>query len=631
MTQTTEGDAPPRFPRLRRIMKPRRGISNTEKSAAAILLLATVAALVWANWPTGLGYDAFWESSVELRVGSMILQLDFRQIVNEGLMTLYFFVVGLEVKREFTLGELSSFSRAIVPVLAALSGLAVPAAVFLLFNPTGESAAAWGVVISSDTAFLIGALAIVGPRFPGHLRTFLLALAVVDDVGALAVIALFYTDHLEVVPLLVAAAGLGVVALLRYLRVGQEQAYVVSSFVVWGALFASGVQPTLAGVAIALMIPVYAPRRSDVERAAQLGRVFRQSPTPDYARAASRELNRAVSVNDRLQGLYSPYTSFIILPLFALANAGVVLDARTISAAVTSPLTIGIVCGLVIGKFVGITAITALVRRLGLGNLAPGLTIGRVAGGAALSGIGFTISLFLINLAIDDPLQQDEARVGVLAASAIAFLLGWVIFRVVDRLQPPSHLSLVLARPIDPERDHIRGPVDAPLSIVEYGDFECPFCSRATGSVDEVIAHYGDELRYVWRHLPLTRYHPHAVPAARASEAAAMQGRFFEYGRVLFANQDHLDAEDLIGYAREIGLDVDRFEKDARSPYVINRVKDDAMDTEVMDVHATPTFFVNGKRHTGHWDAATLIRAVNATRNTAKASSDDALDAGRSS
>ncbi len=550
-----------------------------------------------------------------LRVGSASTELDFRGVVNDALMTLFFFVVGLEVKREFTLGELSNRSRAVVPVLAAIAGLALPACIFLLFNSSGSISNAWGVVISSDTAFLLGALAVAGPKFPGHLRVFLLALAVVDDVGALAVIAVFYTDHLHIVPLLLAMIGLVAIWLLRYVRVGQGPAYLVLSVAVWGAMYASGVHPTLAGVAIALLIPVYEPRRQEVELTAELGRAFRQSPNPAYARAAARSLNNAVSVNERLQELYSPYTSFVILPIFALANAGVVLNGETLNAAVHSSLTWGIVAGLVIGKLVGITGMTALIRQLRIGVLAPGLTLGRMAGGAALSGIGFTISLFIIGLAIDDPLRQDEARVGVLAASLIALVLGWGIFRLVDRLQPPSVLHLKLARPIDPERDHIRGQVEAPLTLVEYGDSECPFCSRATGSIDEVRAFFSDELRYVWRHLPLLKVHPHALNAAYASEAAGAQGKFFEYGSLLFRHQDDLEIDSLFRYADELGLNPAQFETDFRSSDTANRVRDDMLDAEFMDMHSTPTFFIGTKRHKGPYDAATLIRALEDSRD----------------
>ncbi len=350
--------------------------------------------------------------------------------------------------------------------------------------------------------------------------------------------------------------------------------------------------------------------RAQVENTVALGRAFRQSPSPEYAQAVTRGLREAISVNERLTYAYSPYVDFLILPIFALANAGVRLSPATLGAAYASPLTWAVIAGLVVGKFVGISGMTALARRLRIGELAPGLTLGRVMGGAALSGIGFTISLFIIDLALPPGTAQSDARVGVLTASVLAFLIGLVVFRILDRLQPPSRVMFTLVRPVVPGRDHIRGPVDAPLTIVEYGDFECPFCSRATGSVDEVVDHFGPMVRYVWRHLPLERYHPHALDAARACEAAGAQGKFFEYGLVLFARQDALEVMDLFRYAEELGLDMDAFEQAYRSPAVAARVRDDMIDADTMDVHKTPTFFLNGRRHVGRWDSATLIREL---------------------
>jgi protein-disulfide isomerase len=301
-----------------------------------------------------------------------------------------------------------------------------------------------------------------------------------------------------------------------------------------------------------------------------------------------------------------------------LANAGVRLTGETMSAAMRSPLTWGIVGGLVLGKFIGITSATWLVARLRWGALAPGLTLRRIAGGAALSGIGFTISLFIIDIAIADPLRQDEARVGVLLASLLAFLLGWAIFAITDWLSPPEPVGLKLVRPVDPERDHIRGDPNAPLTLVEYGDFECPFCSRATGSIDQVREHFGDELRYVWRHLPLERVHPRALDAARASEAAALQGKFWEMAGMLFEHQDNLDWSDMYRYAASVGCDIEQFDKDVRvhASKLLHRVQDDAQDAEVMDLNSTPTFFVNCRRHKGPWDAASLIRALENSRPT---------------
>lgn len=605
------------FPRIVRMLPTRfsrdpKAKSGTEDSAAGLLLLATVIAILWANSPWSESYWTLLDTHVGFSFGDTHFELTVKHLINDGLMTFFFFAVGLEVMAEFTIGELTDRARAAVPVLAAIAGLAVPALIFLLINSSGENASAWGVVISTDTAFLIGALAIINPKSPARLRLFLLTLAVVDDIGALSVIALFYSDTIRLGPLLVAAVLIAGIALVRYLPAGRGPAYAVIGFALWVALYMGGVHPTLAGVAIALLIPVFTPERRQVEETVDLIRAFRQSPNSEYARAASRGLRDSISINERLQIQFGPYVSFLVLPLFALVNAGVRLTAETMSAAMRSPLTWGIVAGLVLGKLIGITAATWLVARVRWGQLAPGLTLRRIAGGAALSGIGFTISLFIIDVAIDDPLHQDEARVGVLVASLLAFLLGWAIFKLTDRLSPPEAVGMKLVRQVDPDRDHVRGPADAPLTLVEYGDFECPFCSRATGSIDQVRKHFGDELRYVWRHLPLERVHPRAFDAARASEAAALQGKFWELAREMFAHPDDLEWSDIYRYAVAAGIDIEQFDKDVRvhASKVLHRVQDDAQDAEVMDLNSTPTFFVNGNRHKGPWDAANLIRAL---------------------
>lgn len=590
--------------------RPRLHLGTGDRAAAALLLLATVLAIAWANSPWGETYEAFWGLPIELGIGDVVLRTDLHHFVNDALMTLFFFVVGLEVKREFTLGELTDRSRAIVPVVGAIAGLIVPALIFLAIAwPTGQ-AHAWGIVISMDTAFLLGALAIIGPKFPARLRAFLLTLAVVDDIGALLVIAVFYNTGFDPAPLAIAVVLMVAIALVRFLRAGRGIAYAVLGIALWFAVLAAGIHPTLAGVAVALLIPVFPPARSDVERTAELTQAFRESPNAAYAAAVNRSLRESISINDRLQGAWGPYISFLVLPIFALANAGVHLNAETIGAAVVSPLVWGIVAGLVVGKFVGITGAVAVVTATGLGRLAPGLRMPRIAGGAALSGIGFTISLFIVSLAFTDPELRDLGRVGVLAASVIAFLLGWAVFTVGDRLWPPQPVGKVLVRPFDPTRDHYRGRPDAPYQIVEYGDFECPFCSRATGSIDAVLEHFGDDVCWVWRHLPLEGVHAHAKDAALAYEAAALQGRHLELARLMFANQDALETDDLCRYAAEIGLDVERFLDDLHSPKVVRRVEDDQLDAEVMDLHSTPTFFVGGVRHIGPWDSRSLIRAL---------------------
>jgi Na+/H+ antiporter NhaA len=608
-------------PRLIRLLPARfsrnpKATKAGENTAAGLLLAFTLIAIVWANSPWADSYWSLLDTHVGVSFGEHHFDMSVKHLINDGLMTFFFFIVGLEVTREFAIGELTDRARAAVPVVAAIAGLAIPAAIFLLLNPSGENAHAWGVVISTDTAFLIGALAVIKPKFPGRLRIFLLTLAVVDDVGALIVIALFYSDAIAVAPLAVAGLLLIALALVRYIPVLRGPAYAVLGFALWVALFMAGIHPTLAGVAVALLIPVFAPERKQVEDAVEVIRAFRQSPNSQYARTATRRLRQTISINERLQTDVGPYVSYVVLPLFALVNAGVRLDAASLSAAVRSPLTWGIVAGLVVGKAVGITGATWFMKRTGLGQLAPGLRLRRVAGGAALSGIGFTISLFIVDIAISEPARQDQARIGVIAASVVAFVAGWAIFHITDLFSPPEPVGLKLIRSIDPERDHTRGDPDAPLTLVEYGDFECPFCSRATGAIEEVRAHFGADLLYVWRHLPLERSHPRAIDAARASEAAAQQGRFWEMARELFDHQADLEWSDMYRYAVASGCDIEKFDQDVRvqPSKVLHRVQDDAQDADVMDLNSTPTFFVNGKRHKGPWDSASLIRALEAGR-----------------
>jgi Na+/H+ antiporter NhaA len=587
---------------------------------ALLLLVATAAAIAWANLSSG-SYEGFWETHLIVGVGDLTLDFTLHALVNDALMAIFFFTVGLEVRREFAIGELTSWSRAMVPVIASIAGLALPALLFVLIAAPSGHAGAWGVVISTDTAFLVGALALVGPRVPGRLRVFLLALAVVDDIGALSIIALVYTETFSPWPLLIAAAGLVGVYFTRYLRGGRGPVYATLAIIVWLAFLASGVHPTLAGVAIALLVPVYRPNRRDVEHALELARTFRQSPNTEYARAAANSLRESISINERLQSAYAPYVAYVILPLFALANAGVVVTPEILGAALASSLTWGIVAGLVLGKLLGIFGSTAILRGTGMGEFGPGLTLDRIAGGAALSGIGFTISLFIIDLAIHDDLAQNEARVGVLAASVIAFALATVIFRISDAVRTDTETGQTLLRPIDPQRDHIWGPADAPYTIVEYGDFQCEFCLKASGSIQEVHRELGDRLRYVWRHAPLTSQHPNALAGAEAAEAASLQGKFFEFERGLFADQEHQRPSDIVRLAESLGLDVERFERDLESAEVAARVRDDMLDAEAMNITSVPTFFVNGRRHTGPYDAQSLIRALQADADRVDATS----------
>ncbi len=599
------------------ISEPLRRFLGTESAGAALLLAATVVALAWANSPWSSAYEALWHLPVSLSAGDASVSLSLQHWVDDGLMTVFFFVIGLEVRRELSLGELTDRRRVVVPMVAGAAGLVVPSLLYLAVNPTGEAARGWGVVIGTDTAFLLGALAVVGPRLSTQLRLFLLTMTVFDDILAVTVIGVAYSDDVDLGALLVAAACLVVLAVLATRRVWRASPYVVVALVLWVATIRSGLHPSIAGMLAGLLVPAVAPRRDVVEGAASLVRAFRQSPMPSVGRTAQRGLVRAISVNERLQATLHPWASFVVVPLFALANAGVDVRGGLLGEALRSPVTWGVVLGLVLGKLVGISAGALLAVRAGLGGLPQGVGRGQVVGGAALSGIGFTVSLLIIGLAFDDPVLAEQATVGVLLAAVLATATGWVAFRVAAVMfgERTAELPRRLADPVRPDRDHIRGPVHAPLTLVEYLDYECPFCARATGVGRELREHFGDELRYVVRHLPLPDVHPNAERAALAAEAAGRQDRFWSMHDLLFARQDRLHPEALVEYAAELGLDVDRFVEDLSDDDLAARVREDVAGAEASGARSTPTFFVHDRRHAGPYDAATLIAQLEARRS----------------
>ena len=598
------------------LAQPARRFLATEAGSAGMLLAAAVLAVLWANSPWSDAYFSIWDTEVALRVGDVELAKDLGHWVDDGLMALFFFVVGLEVRRELSMGELTDRRNLVVPGLAALGGLVVPAAIFLAINPTGDAASGWGVVIGTDTAFLLGALALVGPACPTQLRVFLLTLSIADDVVAVTVIGAVYSDHLDVGALLMAVACLIVLAALDRAGVWRTSVFAVVGAALWVSTVESGLHPTIAGMAAGLLISARPPTRADVEEATSLFRAFRESPMPSVGWSARQGLVRAVSLNERLQTALHPWTSYVVVPLFALANAGVDLGDGMLSGALSSRVTWGIVAALVLGKLVGIGVTSLGAVRLRLGSLPQGVGEGQVLGGAALSGIGFTVSLLIADLAFRDGPLQAEATVGVLLAAVLATATGWLVFRLaaVLRGERTASLPMVLDRDVDPERDHIRGRPDAPLTLVEYGDFECPFCSRATGTVHELEDRFGDELRYVFRHLPLADVHPHSELAGQAAEAAGAQGRFWDMHDLLFAHQDDLELDDLIGYAGQLGLDVDRFADDLLRGAHAGHVREDVRSADASGARGTPTFFVGGRRHVGPYDAETLARELEASR-----------------
>ena len=591
-----------------------RRFMSTEAGSAGLLVVSALVALLWANSSWSGSYEALWDTRFVVSLGDGEIDMTLHEWVNDALMVVFFFVIGLEVRQELAIGELTDRSRVVIPVVAGVGGMVVPAALYLLLNPSGEAANGWGVVIGTDTAFLLGVLALVGPSVSTQLRIFLLTLTVIDDIVAVSVIGLVYSDDLHPIPLAVAGFLLLVLAALGYAGVWRASPYVVVVVALWLATLESGVHASIAGMLAGLLVPASSPSRGLVESAAREFRAFRQSPMPGVQRSARQSLNRAISVNERLQEVLHGWTSYLVVPVFALANAGVDLRNGVLGDALTSPVTWGVVVGLVVGKAVGISLGAWGTTRLGLGRLPQGVGSGHIVAGGALSGIGFTVSLLIVALAFDDDTLQDEATVGVLLSAVLAAALGWLVFTGAARFlgQTDAALPRVLSDPVDPEHDHIKGSVDAPLTLVEYLDYECPFCARMTGVARELRGHFGDRLRYVVRHMPL-EVHPHAQLAALAVEAAARQGKFWEMHDLLFERQDELELQDLVGYAAELGLDVEAFMRDLDDEESARRVQRDVASAEASGVRGTPTFFIGEERHVGPHDTATLVAALEAS------------------
>jgi len=593
---------------------------RTESGSAAALLAAALIALAWVNLAPS-SYEGFWGTPLSIRVGDAGISQDLRHWVNDGLMTLFFFVVGLEARREYDMGELRDRRRIALPLLAGIGGMLVPIAIFLAFNAGRPTAHGWGTAMSTDTAFALAVITLVAGRSAVRLRAFLLTVTVVDDVVALAVIAIVYSGHIAL-PALLAAVGLfGVIVLVRAAGVRHGVVYLLLGAATWVALLRSGVEPVVVGLAMGMFTYAYPAARGDLERASDLFRLFREQPTPELARSARAGVARAISPNERLQQVYHPWTSFLIVPLFALSNAGIRIDGEFLARGVTSPVTLGILVGYLLGKPIGIAGLSWLGSRLSRGRLRPPVGWAAVAGGGAVAGIGFTVSLLIATLAFTGA-RLEEAKLGVLSAALCAAGLGWLVFRTTALLPPRLRARLLLgtgqsivdlAAPVDPDRDHLRGPQDAPVTIVEYGDFECPYCGQAEPIVRELLSDFGD-VRYVWRHLPLTDVHPHAQLAAEAAEAAAEQGAFWPMHDLLLTRQDALRASDLLRHGEELGLDVERFSDHLRSRAGADHVAEDVDSADLSGVSGTPTFFINGRRQHGAYDIDTLSAAVRTAR-----------------
>nr|WP_305783697.1 Na+/H+ antiporter NhaA [Actinoplanes lichenis] len=608
-----------RTPWSRQLAGPLRAFLRTEAGSAGVLVAAIAAALIWANVDVA-SYEAVWGTELAVRLGGHGIGEELRTWVNSGLMTLFFLVVGLEARREFDLGELRDRRRFVLPSLAGLAGMLLPVLVYLAFTGGGPDAHGWGVAMSTDTALALGLLALIGRNVPDQVRVFLLTVFVVDDLVALVVIAVVYSEEIDLMALAVAAVAFAVFVAMRYLGVRAYPVYALVGVALWAAMMGSGVDPVVAGLAMGLTAVAYSPARATLEEASGLFKLFREQPTPEIARSAAIGVIETLSPNDRLQRRFHPWSSYVIVPLFGLANAGIVLDGGTLARAYTSPVTWGVIAGYLVGKPIAVVGVSALLTWLSGGRVRPGVGWAAVLGSGTIAGIGFTVSLLIAALAFTGP-ELADAKIGVLSAAAGASALTWAVFRVTRLLPPARRARLLLGATedlvdlipeVDPERDHCRGPADASVTVVEYGDFQCPYCGQAEPAVRDLIT--DTDLRYVWRHLPLPDVHPQAELAAEAAEAAAAQGRFWEMHDRLLAHQDHLRVTDLIRYAEELGLDAERFHTELTSRLHRDRVAEDVDSADLSGVSGTPTFFINGRRHYGAYDIATLQHEVKIAR-----------------
>ncbi|MCB7136601.1 Na+/H+ antiporter NhaA [Cellulosimicrobium marinum] len=436
IVQTPARPGPPLRIQLRPLAPSLRSFLATEAGGAVLLLAATVVALVWANSAWAGAYEDLWHTTAGWHVGAWSFEMDLHHWVNDAAMAVFFLVIGLEINREVTSGELRNRRTVAVPALGALGGLAVPALLFLAFNAGTPAQHGWGIVMSTDTAFLVGVLALFGPRCPDQLRLFLLTLAVVDDIGAITVMAIFYTDDVWLPGLAVAVVLVAAMLALRWLGVWQLAPYVLVGIGLWGAVYASGVHATLAGVLVGLLVPSRPARPDDVAVVPRYAKRLAQETTAEREHLTELAARAAIAPSERLQRVLHPWSAYLVVPVFGLANAGVALDAETLRTAATSPLTIGVAVALVAGNAIGIFGASTLALRMGLGDLPGRVRYSHLLGGSILAGIGFTISLFIAELAFDDEALVEQAKIGILAGSLVAAVLGSVALRLFGERWP---------------------------------------------------------------------------------------------------------------------------------------------------------------------------------------------------
>ena len=432
---------------VREVVLPAQSFLHTPKISGMLLLLAGVTAMLWANSPWASSYDHFWETILTIDAGVLSLSADLRHWVNDGLMTIFFFVVGLEVKREVVQGALSGVRRATLPAVAALGGMLVPALCYLALNLGGPGIKGWGVPMATDIAFALGVLALLETRIPSALRLFLLALAIVDDIGAIAVVAVFYTQHLAIEALAVALGLLGLIIAMQRVGVLSVNLYILVGALFWAAVWKSGIHATIAGVVLGLVTPLrpYFSNRTFANLADTLLHHFRDAlAQEDTARAEAmlgqmEELSQGTeSPLERLERRVHPWSSYGIMPLFALANAGLTLSGEVVQQAASSAVTWGIMAGLLVGKLVGVGGFAWLAVHLRLADLPSGVRWLHMAGLGSLAGLGFTMAIFIAGIAFEDPSHTAMAKIGILTASIVAGVGGYTILRMATQKDSPQ-------------------------------------------------------------------------------------------------------------------------------------------------------------------------------------------------
>ncbi|MGI8794601.1 MAG: Na+/H+ antiporter NhaA [Acidimicrobiales bacterium] len=430
MTTNKSRSTPLPEPRVRMPRSIRRFL-NTEASGGVVLLIAATVAIIWANSPWKEGYQTFFHTKVALSAGPFHIEDDLVHWINDALMAIFFFVVGLEIKRELVVGDLRSWRRASLPAIAALGGMVVPAVLYYLVNIGHLGAHGWGVPMATDIAFAVGVLALLGSRIPHSLKLFLLTLAIVDDIGAIVVIAIFYSNELDWIALGIAVGLIGVVVLMRRMRITAVPLYFVVGSVIWLAVFESGVHATIAGVVLGLLAPARPLAAADVVREWVVD--LQDDPDPHTTREMTALARNTVSVAERLEEMLHPYTSYLIIPLFALANAGVEFSASAISSRDAGRVALGVIVGLVAGKMIGVTVFAVVADRLGIGELPVDTTPLHMVGIGAVAGIGFTVSLFIADLAFKRPELAAAAKIGIFGASILASAIGVTILLIATR------------------------------------------------------------------------------------------------------------------------------------------------------------------------------------------------------